>query len=408
MDRNPAWLYKTLVVGVIVLFIGLGIKPAFAVDTDIESAYKSIDCSIKSNSFSVQLPYEGLFVDQAVDSDCNGSGGSIQIYSFMPIGQSFKPLYKCHYGIELYIDDMNPYQPLAPIQISLKENNISGPIVPGANVTLNLTSGSGWRFFEFASPFNLTINQTYVIDISTTTKRWGDKHTGGFCYTRGIGYLNGAPRPLRDSYFRTYVLIQYPVANFTYSAEESPVLFNGSSSYDPDGEIVSYDWDFGDGTTGTGEITYNKYCEVGTYFVTLTVTDDDGLTGNITKCVDVLIADIPPEVEIDGPNSGKPGVEYEYVFNVIDPDPDDFYLWVDWGDGTSEVWMGPFGSADPVKISHSWAEGGIYMIKAKVRDFCGESEWSEFEVIIPRIRESSYQWLLERFPLLEKLLNLLR
>jgi PKD repeat protein len=406
MKKNPALLYKTLVVGVIVLFIGVGMQPAFVVDTDIESAYKSIECSIKINSSSVQLPYEGLFVDQAVDSDCYGSGGSNQIYSYMPIGQSFKPLFECHYGIELYIRDSNPQSPPAPIQIWLKENTINGSIVPGTNVTLNLTSGSGWRFFEFSSPVNLTINETYVIDISTTISKWGIRGTSGNCYQRGISYFYGAPSPSWDFYFRTYVL-SYPIANFTYSAEESPVLFNGSSSYDLDGEIVSYEWDFGDGIIGAGEITYHKYCEVGTYDVTLTITDDDGLTDNITKCIDVVIADTPPELEINGPNSGRPGVEYEYVFNVIDPDPYEFYLWIDWGDGDSTGWIGIYLRGVPVKHSHIWNETGTYTIKAKVRDYCGESGWATFEVEIPRTRASSYQWLFERFPLLEKLLTFL-
>ncbi|UCF49984.1 MAG: right-handed parallel beta-helix repeat-containing protein [Thermoplasmatales archaeon] len=206
-----------------------------------------------------------------------------------------------------------------------------------------------------------------------------------------------------------------PIANFTYNAEEYPVIFNASFSYDFDGEIISYEWDFGDGTTGTGETVYHKYCEVGTYYVTLTVTDDDGFSGNITKCVDVMIANTPPGLEIYGPNSGNPGVEYEYEFYVIDPDPDDFYLWVDWGDGDSTGWIGPYQGGGSVKHSHIWNETGTYMMKAKVRDFCGESEWAEFEVEIPRIRtevSSLFFRLIERFstifPKLRYLLRLIQ
>ena len=43
-----------------------------------------------------------------------------------------------------------------------------------------------------------------------------------------------------------------PVANFSYSVNDLLVLFNGSSSYDRDGEIIPYTWDFGDGHTGSG------------------------------------------------------------------------------------------------------------------------------------------------------------
>jgi len=65
------------------------------------------------------------------------------------------------------------------------------------------------------------------------------------------------------------------------------VTFNGSGSYDTDGSIVSYDWDFGDGSTGTGEITTHAYSTEGTYTVTLTVTDNDSATGNDTAVVTV-------------------------------------------------------------------------------------------------------------------------
>jgi PKD repeat protein len=390
-------LYKTLVIGVLILFVGASITPI------IRGSIKQV----KNNEVLKILPN---YVDQALDYTCGSHQGATQIYSIMPMGQSFKPLYECHYGIELYITDMNPQCPLTPIQISLKENNINGSVVPGTNVSLNLTSGEGWRFFEFSSPVNLTINQTYVIDISTTTKRWGDKNTGGFCYTRGTHYSLGAPSNLSDLYFRTYVL-SYPIANFTYSAEEPHVLFNGSSSYDPDGEIISYDWDFGDGIIGEGEITYHKYCELGTYAVKLTVTDDYGLKDNITKSVDVLFENIPPSIpDINGPNTGKPGVEYEYVFNLTDPDGDDCRIWIGWGDGNSTGWKGPYPSGETVKLKHSWNETGTYMIKTKLMDYCDESLWGTLEINIPRTRESSYHWyelLLNRFPMLERLLSFL-
>ena len=60
-------------------------------------------------------------------------------------------------------------------------------------------------------------------------------------------------------------------------------------SYDLDGEIISYNWDFGDGTTSTGAKPSHSYSQEGTYAVTLTVTDDDGLTGNNTTEVTCCI-----------------------------------------------------------------------------------------------------------------------
>ena len=63
--------------------------------------------------------------------------------------------------------------------------------------------------------------------------------------------------------------------------------FKGSASADPDGEIVSYVWNLGDGNEKVGpEIEY-CYKESGSYTVTLTVTDDAGATGSAS--VDVKI-----------------------------------------------------------------------------------------------------------------------
>lgn len=65
------------------------------------------------------------------------------------------------------------------------------------------------------------------------------------------------------------------------------VVFDGSESYDP-GEVVSYHWDFGDGQTATGSSTSHVYDDEGEYLVTLTVTDDDGLTGQAFRYVSVV------------------------------------------------------------------------------------------------------------------------
>jgi chitodextrinase len=60
------------------------------------------------------------------------------------------------------------------------------------------------------------------------------------------------------------------------------LAFNGSSSSDPDGSVVSHDWNFGDGGTASGAQVMHTYATAGTYTVTLTVTDDSGLTASAT------------------------------------------------------------------------------------------------------------------------------
>ncbi|MEM2465893.1 MAG: PKD domain-containing protein [Candidatus Bathyarchaeia archaeon] len=89
---------------------------------------------------------------------------------------------------------------------------------------------------------------------------------------------------------------QPPVASFTYHPTDpliyEIVTFDASASYDLDGSIVSYTWDFGDGnvTTVTDPIITHVYTTAAStvnYTVTLTVTDNEGLTGSTSQIVPV-------------------------------------------------------------------------------------------------------------------------
>lgn len=62
---------------------------------------------------------------------------------------------------------------------------------------------------------------------------------------------------------------------------------SGAGSWDPDGTVESYSWDFGDGTTGTGVNPSHTYAGAGSYTITLTVTDDDLATDQASRTVDV-------------------------------------------------------------------------------------------------------------------------
>ena len=79
-----------------------------------------------------------------------------------------------------------------------------------------------------------------------------------------------------------------PVATFTYTCTDLSCDLDASGSYDPDGTIVSYDWDYGDGSPhGSGVTANHTYATAGTYSVVLTVTDDGGATGTDTQDVTV-------------------------------------------------------------------------------------------------------------------------
>ena len=84
---------------------------------------------------------------------------------------------------------------------------------------------------------------------------------------------------------------QAPSASFTVtpSSGQVPVTaaFDGSASSDADGSVASYDWTFGDGTSATGATTTHTFTAIGTYTVTLFVTDDEGAVGSTTRTVSV-------------------------------------------------------------------------------------------------------------------------
>jgi PKD repeat protein len=87
-----------------------------------------------------------------------------------------------------------------------------------------------------------------------------------------------------------------PTAAFTSAVSGLAVSVDGSGSSDADGSVASYAWDFGNGVTGTGVTASHTYAAAGTYQVKLTVTDDDGATGTVTKPVTVA-APQPPAAD---------------------------------------------------------------------------------------------------------------
>lgn len=102
-------------------------------------------------------------------------------------------------------------------------------------------------------------------------------------------------------------LNEAPIASFTRSPASGvaplAVFFDASGSSDSDGTIVSYEWEFGDGTLSrdsTAEsTTTHTFSNVGTYSVKLTVTDDGGTSAETIRAVDVTASDAPPPEGIE-------------------------------------------------------------------------------------------------------------
>jgi PKD repeat protein len=129
----------------------------------------------------------------------------------------------------------------------------------------------------------------------------------------------------QDPYLEVVYEDTPPTALFTYSptypVANETVSFDASGSYDPDGAIVSYTWDFGDGnvTTVATPIIDHEFITYANYTVTLTVTDDGGLNGSYTQVVEVVDPAILrvylPEGVYVKQNTGDPWIDEGWLLN---------------------------------------------------------------------------------------------
>ena len=131
----------------------------------------------------------------------------------------------------------------------------------------------------------------------------------------------GQPRLIFGDDFIFSTISGAPVAdpNGPYTGTAgSPVSFDGTGSFDPDGgTIVAYDWDFGDGTVvlGAGATPSHTYATADTFFVTLTVTDNDGASSATVITTATIVAG-GSDFTIGGMVSGLAGTGLELQINA--------------------------------------------------------------------------------------------
>jgi len=170
-------------------------------------------------------------------------------------------------------------------------------------------------------------------------------------------------------------------------ASEGTVAFNGSGSTDPENNVpLAYNWDFGDGTTGTGATPTHTYAQNGTYSVTLIVTDSQGLP-SAPATTTAIIGNLPPIVNAGADGSVSTGVALNLSATFTDPGAQDApwsYVFT-WGDGASDVGSTSTQSA-PITASHAYTAPGAYTARVTVTDKDGASGFDE---LIVTVTESS-------------------
>jgi len=142
------------------------------------------------------------------------------------------------------------------------------------------------------------------------------------------------------------------------------VSFDGSSSYDVDGDVASYSWDMGDGTVLSGAAIDHVFAGSGTFTVTLTTMDDTGVANNTATDTLVVVVNAPPEPAIASLPRPVAVGEVTSLTAAASVDPDGeivTYMW-EFGDGAM---------AEGPDVQYAWTTPGVKTVALTVTDNSG-------------------------------------
>ncbi len=169
---------------------------------------------------------------------------------------------------------------------------------------------------------------------------------------------------------------QPPTANFSFTPAEPKIdeeISFKDESTDPDGatDIVSWEWDFGDGTKSTEQNPKKRYSQKKVYDVKLTVRDRGGLTSFVIKKVPVGI--VPPKADFSfSPASPEVGDEIQFTDKSTDDGQIVSRRW-EFGDGTTSTEQNP---------KKKYTQPGTFKVKLTVRDNDGAESTTEKSITV--------------------------
>ena len=254
-------------------------------------------------------------------------------------------------------------EPAAPVN-NPPLADAGGPYSGEAGTTLIQFDGSGssdpdgdaisfaWDFGDGNTASGMMPTHTYSAADNYTVELVVDDGNGGSASSVTSAAISAPPANIA------------PVADpgGPYSGEPGQMItFDGSGSADPNGDVLAYSWDFGDGSTGSGVSPTHAYTTAANYTVTLTVSDGQ-LETSVTTTAEIAVppANRAPVADPGGPYSGETGVEIRFDGSASsDPDGDSLtYAW-DFGDGSTGA---------GASLTHTYAAAGAYEVSLVVND----------------------------------------
>jgi PKD repeat protein len=144
------------------------------------------------------------------------------------------------------------------------------------------------------------------------------------------------------------------------------VTFDGTQSTDADNDALTYAWDFGDGSAGTGVTVQHAFDAVGTFTATLTVTDGSGASS--TSSVPVTVVDNQAPAAAFTTSTTTPRAKTPVAFDASGSSDAD-------GDGLTYTWdFGDGNTGTGAVLQHAWGKSGRYTVTLTVSDGFGGTD----------------------------------
>ncbi|NJM93783.1 MAG: PKD domain-containing protein [Cytophagales bacterium] len=266
--------------------------------------------------------------------------------------------------LTITVDDADP----VPSYTVLFDENNAQTLIFDARASLakktNTLTGFDWDFGDGQQGSGIQTTHTYAEEgVYTTSLTLTDDAGGSATLMQEVVIGNESP-------VAGFISGKSPTNPFT-------VLLDASASFDPDGVIAAYEWDFGDGNTQTlsEAATEHTFPDQGEYTISLRVIDGRGKSSQAAGQVSITNQSPAAAISfaVDAANA------LEVTFDAAaSTDPDGLissYVW-DFGDGSDPQ------SAENLQVVHTYASFGTYTVALTVTDNNGATNQANLEITL--------------------------